>query len=320
MRARRTGAAMTPADFDLWIRTIVVIGQPAPMRKAFIAGFDHEPVPARSSEAKAANYLFGRQVQETIARERPKLMADPEPEPVVEVLPSAGNGPAHHPDLIQGSEEWYAARCGLITASEMKLLLTPPPNLKFASNDKERAQIVELAAQRITRYVEPQYISDDMLRGSEDEIEATSLYALTYNAPVEAIGFITNDRFGFTMGYSPDAKIVGKKAGIENKSRRQRFQVDTICTLEMPVEYVLQLQTGLLVSEWDWIDFNSYSAGLPMLTLRVFPDPVVQDAIVNAAGNAERRINELVARYREVLVSDALLIPTERKIEQEMFT
>lgn len=78
----------------------------------------------------------------------------------------------YHNDLIQGSEEWHQARCGLITASEVKLLLTP--TLKQANNDKSRAHIWELAAQRISGYVEPAYVSDDMLRGTEDEFTPAS--------------------------------------------------------------------------------------------------------------------------------------------------
>src|ERR1700677_567126 len=106
----------------------------------------------------------------------------------------------YHADLIQGSEEWAAARCGLLTASEMRLILTP--TLKIASNDKERSHLYELLAQRITGYVEPHYISDDMLRGKEDEIEARLLYDQHY-ARVQDVGFVTNNRWGFTIGYSP---------------------------------------------------------------------------------------------------------------------
>lgn len=220
-----------------------------------------------------------------------------------------------HPDLVQGSEEWHAARCGLITASEMNLLLTP--TLKAASNDKERSHISELAAQRITKYVEPSYVGDDMLRGLEDEIEVRSLYAKEYY-PLETVGFITNDKFGFVIGYSPDAKIAGQNSGIETKSRRQKFQIETICSMKMPVEYVIQVQTGLLVSEWDWIDFNSYSGGLPMYTIRVFPDPVTQEAIIKAASNAEQRISQKIERYRNIVANFARLIPTQRRIIEEM--
>ena len=33
--------------------------------------------------------------------------------------------PTIHPDLVQGSDEWLQARLGLLTASEMKLIVTP---------------------------------------------------------------------------------------------------------------------------------------------------------------------------------------------------
>jgi hypothetical protein len=110
----------------------------------------------------------------------------------------------HYPDLVQGSIDWMNQRCGLLTASEMRLILTP--TLKQASNDKERAHLWELLGQRLTRYVEPRYVSDDMLRGSTEEILAREAYAKHF-APVTEIGFITNDRWGFTLGYSPDGLV-----------------------------------------------------------------------------------------------------------------
>lgn len=224
-----------------------------------------------------------------------------------------------YPEMIQGSDEWLAARCGLLTASEMKLIITP--TLKAASNKEERAHLYELLAQRITRYVEPRYVSDDMLRGSEDELFARALYSEKY-APIEEIGFITNDRWGFTLGYSPDGKLIGQSAGIEAKSRRQKFQIETVvenvANSTIPADFIIQVQTGLLVSEWEWIDFISYSGGLPMVTIRVYPIPAVQDAIVQAAGDFEHRLALKLDRYRETLASTARLVPTERRIEQEM--
>jgi predicted phage-related endonuclease len=221
----------------------------------------------------------------------------------------------YHNDLIQGSDDWMAARCGLLTASEMKLIITP--TLKIASNDKERAHLFELLAQRITRYVEPQYISSDMLRGMQDEIDARDLYAKTYS-PVAEVGFITNDRFGFTIGYSPDG-LIGDDGLIECKGRRQKFQIETIINGEMPDDYMLQVQTGLLVTERAWLDFVSFSGGLPMVTIRVYPDPVIQDAIIAAASAFESRLAEKHTIYRANLQSGARFIPTERRITQEMF-
>jgi hypothetical protein len=228
-------------------------------------------------------------------------------------------GIRYYTNLVQGSDEWLQARCGLLTASEMKLILTP--TLKLAANDKERAHLYELLAQRITRHVEPHYIGDDMLRGHEDEVEARILYA-THYAPVQDMGFITNDRWGFTLGYSPDG-LIGDDGAIECKSRRQKYQVQTIieCAEDetAPLDYVLQVQTGLLVSEREWCDLVSYSGGLPMVTMRIYPDRRIQEAILEAAAAFEARLAGKLARYREITTSKARLIPTERKIEQDMY-
>lgn len=225
----------------------------------------------------------------------------------------------HHPNVEQGSDEWLQLRCGLLTASEMKLILTP--SLKVASNEKERAHLYELLAQRISGYVEPHYVSDDMLRGQADEIDARLIYEKAYG-PVTETGFITNDKWGFTIGYSPDG-LVGDDGLVECKSRRQKFQIQTVIenvlTDTAPMEFMFQCQTGLMVSERQWIDFVSYSGGLPMATIRVWPDPVIQEAIEATATDFEARLQNKLNLYHEALASDARLIPTERIVIQEMY-
>lgn len=217
-----------------------------------------------------------------------------------------------HRDLSQGSEEWLAARCGLITASEMRLLLTP--SLRPASNEKARAHAWELLAQRITRHVEPAYIGDEMLRGMDDEQDARALYS-KFHAPVEQVGFVTNDRWGFTLGCSPDG-MVGSSGIIECKSRRQRFQVETLLMRAVPEEHWMQCQTALLVTEREWLDYVSISAGMPLAVIRVYPDQRVHDAIIEAAQHVEDWIAERLARYPE---ETKACIPTERKNREEMF-
>lgn len=224
----------------------------------------------------------------------------------------------YHEEVTQGSEEWAAMRCGLLTASEMKLIVTP--TLKPASNDKERAHLYELLAQRITGYVEPRYISDDMLRGMEDEVEARLQYAKHY-APVTEVGFITNDKWGFTLGYSPDG-LVGDNGLIECKSRGQKHQIRTLVNYvsadTIDPDFMIQVQTGLLVSERAWCDLVSYCGGLPMATVRVRNDEKIQDAIISAATAFEERLQAAQQKYEAVLSSKARLIATERREIQEM--
>ena len=222
----------------------------------------------------------------------------------------------YHTDLYQGSAEWYAERCGLLTASEMELIITP--TLKVADNDKSRSHLYELLAQRITRYVEPHYISDDMLRGQSDEIYARDIYSKNY-APVKEIGFVTNDEWGFTIGCSPDG-LVGDDGGIEIKSRRQKFQVETILGGIVPPDYSIQVQTCLLVTNRKWWDYISYCGGMFMTTIRVYPDYVVQAAIVAAAKAFEEKLLEKMWKYQEITANKSnRLIATERRIEQEMY-
>lgn len=226
-------------------------------------------------------------------------------------------------ELEQGSDEWLQARCGLLTASEVKLIITP--KLAVAKNEKTQAHLYELLGQRITRYVEPTYISDDMLRGQMDEIEARQLYDEQIEK-THTVGFITNDKWGFTIGYSPDW-LVGEDGAGECKSRRQKYQVQTIIehvhdgdSTTIPTDYLLQCQTGLAVSERKWIDFVSYHGGLPMVVIRQYPDPVIQDAIINAAGEFEAELAGKLADFRDAFGRDnARMFDTERRIEQEMF-
>lgn len=220
-----------------------------------------------------------------------------------------------HRDYIQGSEEWHAARCGLLTGSQMKLIITP--TLNVADNDKSRAHLYELLAQRITRYTEPSYIGDDMLRGMEDEIFARQLYAEHF-AEIEQVGFVTNDEFGFTLGCSPDA-LVGEDGMLQIKSRRQKFQIETIISGAMPDDYAIQVQTELLVTQRAWCDFVSYSGGLPMIPIRVYPNEKIQAAIVAAASAFEAALDDKMHAYRlALIVGKDTLVPTERRVEQEM--
>jgi predicted phage-related endonuclease len=156
-----------------------------------------------------------------------------------------------------------------------------------------------------------------MLRGHQDEIYAKVHYNEKY-APLDECGFITNDEFGFTLGYSPDALVRGG-GQIECKSRRQKFQVEAIVADILPEEYKLQVQTGLLVSGEPWCDFITYCGGMPMMTKRIEPDKEIQDAILIAAHLFHKEIEKVMIVYQMRLADPTVrLIPTERIIEQEM--
>lgn len=219
-------------------------------------------------------------------------------------------------DLEQGSDEWLALRCGTLTAGSTKLIMTPTG--KAAANEKERAHLWELAAQRITRYIEPSFLGDEMIRGLQDEITMREIYRDKF-APVEEVGHITNDKFGFTMGYSPDGLVDDDPDGpgmIEGKSRRQRFQAELLITGIIPDEFLPQMQAGMMITERKWCDFLCYCGGMPFTPIRVYADPVMQANILKIATSFEVRLSSAVSTYHERMKElGARAIPTERVID-----
>lgn len=266
-----------------------------------------------------------------------------------------------HPELVQGSEEWFAARRGLVTASTVGQLITVrklgaidygcpecsavadspcqslrkpgaviktlhPARAEYArsqasstviepaSNDNSRSLTLHLAAERITGWTEPTFINFDMERGVETEPIARDLYSEKY-APATEVGFMVLEQDGYRLGYSPDG-LVGDDGLLEVKAPRAKGHIATILAGTPPIDYMPQLQAGLLVSGRKWIDFVSYCGGLPMFVKRVYPQQNWFSAIAAAARKFEDNATEIVRLYDEQVVG---LHPTERVLELEMF-
>jgi hypothetical protein len=216
------------------------------------------------------------------------------------------------PDLVQGSDEWHDQRRGMVTASVVGQLITGS-TCKPASNDTSRSLTAMLVAERITGYTEPTYVNEDMLRGHVDEPLALDVYSEHF-APVTTSGFMVEDRWGFRIGYSPDG-LVGDDGLVEVKSRRQKKQLTTFLSDEVPSENYAQLQAGLLVSGRDWLDYVSYSGGMPVYVKRVLPDQRWFDAIVAAVTQFEKTAAEMTAAYEDAIFGMPM---TERIVELEM--
>lgn len=198
-----------------------------------------------------------------------------------------------YPDLEQGSDEWLEARRGILTASVIGQLITP--TLKVANNDTTRGLLATLVAERITGWIEPVYVSDDMFRGRMDEPLARELYRENY-APVREYGFMTREIGGTTVGYSPDG-VIGGDGLIEIKSRKPKKHLQTILSGEVPAENMAQLQCGLLISGRQWIDYVSYCGGMPMWVKRVESDLAWFEVIFEAASTFEANAALMVAEY-----------------------
>lgn len=183
--------------------------------------------------------------------------------------------------------------------------------LTLAMTDKARAAILRLAAERISGHVEETFTTWDMQRGHDDEPKARDEYEQRHDVTVDEIGFMTLEVDGVTIGYSPDG-LVADDGLIECKSRRQATQLAHWIAepgVQVPAENMAQLQTGLLVSGRDWIDYLGFAEGWHTLEIRVYPDAQWAAVIVAAAKYAETEIQRITTTYTE---RTAGLTPSER--------
>lgn len=198
------------------------------------------------------------------------------------------------PDLVQGTPEWHDQRRGMVTASVVGQLITAK-TLTAASNDYSRGLTALLVAERITGYTDPTYLSNDMMRGIDDEPIARDIYSKHY-APATECGFMVLEGDGFRLGFSPDG-LVGADGLIEIKSRRGKKQLQTVLSGDVPAENIAQIQCGLLVSGRKWLDYVSFSGGMNLWVTRVYPDQRWFEAITAAVLAFEKAAEQMTADY-----------------------
>ena len=198
------------------------------------------------------------------------------------------------PDLEQGSDEWLAARCGLLTASTIGKLITP--TLKVADNDTSRGVIETLVAERITGRVEYVHPSFEMQRGSMDEPYARDLYREQY-APVTEIGFAVRTISGYQLGASPDGLIAGD-SGLEIKSRSPKIHLRTILTNEIQTANLAQIHACMFVLDRDRWEYCSYAGGWPLHVISVHRDPRWDAVIIDTLNAFEEAVARFASVYR----------------------
>lgn len=196
-------------------------------------------------------------------------------------------------ELEQGGEAWLQARCGIVTASTMRNLVTAGG--KVADNDTARGFIRQLATERIIGVPEFTYPTRPMQRGNLLEPFARDLYAEHY-APVEEVGFIRLDTGDYALGFSPDG-LVAHDGLLEIKSPGPKEHLRTILADAVPAVYIWQLQVGLFVTGRSWIDFVSYCPGMDLYVKRVYPDRDMHNTIHEAVTNAEQTIQQIMYAY-----------------------
>lgn len=162
-------------------------------------------------------------------------------------------------NIIQGSSEWFAIRCGKVTASKISDLMAKTKTGYSASRANYMAQLI---VERLTNQVQESYSNAAMQWGTETEPQARASYEFETDSIVKEIGFVDHPTILLT-GASPDG-LVDDDGLIEIKCPNTATHIDFLLTGEIDGKYIKQMQWQLACTGRKWCDFVSFDPRLPV--------------------------------------------------------
>lgn len=190
-------------------------------------------------------------------------------------------------EIVQGSAEWKAIRCGKVTASRVADVIARTKTGYGASRANYAA---ELVAERLTGVVIEGYTNAAMQHGTMTEPEARVAYEFHTDQSVVEIGFIEHPNLD-KCGASPDG-LVGEDGLVEIKCPNTATHIDTLLSGKIPAKYETQMLWQMACSGRKWCDYVSYDPRLPE-SMRLFVKRLHRD---------DKRIEEITGEVMAFLI------------------
>ena len=195
--------------------------------------------------------------------------------------------------MDQRCPEWFARRCGRVTASRIADLMAKTKSGYSTSRANYRAQLV---VERLTGTVEPSYCSPAMQHGIDFEAEARETYQQHMLCIVEEVGFADHPVIAMA-GASPDG-LIGADGLVEIKCPITATHIETLLSAAVPDKYLKQMQFQLACTGRQWCDFASYDPRVPE-SMRLFVQRVPRDDAMIA--EIEREVVSFLAEVDDTV-------------------
>jgi putative phage-type endonuclease len=198
--------------------------------------------------------------------------------------------------MEQKSPEWFAARCGKVTASRVADIIAKTKTGASASRENYLAQLV---CERMTGKPTESYSNAAMLHGTETEPFARAAYEGVKDVLVEEMGFAVHPSIE-GAGASPDG-LVGLFGLVEIKCPNTATHIQTLLDQKVPEKYNTQMQWQMACTNRQWCDFVSFDPrmadGLQLFIKRVEYDPIyvaqLEKEVIFFLMEVEEKINKL---------------------------
>jgi len=198
--------------------------------------------------------------------------------------------------MEQRSEEWFAARCGKVTASRVADIVAKTKTGYSASRENYLAQLV---CERMTSKPAESYSNSAMQWGVDQEVYARSAYELAKDVLVQEVGFVVHPNIE-NAGASPDG-LVGEFGLVEIKCPNTATHIQTLLDQKVPDKYNIQMQWQMACTGRQWCDFASFDPrmeeGLQLFIKRVEYHPLyvaeLEKEVINFLMDVEDKIRKL---------------------------
>jgi putative phage-type endonuclease len=205
--------------------------------------------------------------------------------------------------IEQRTTEWFAQRCGHLTASRISDMMARTQKGWGASRANYAAQLI---AERLTGVAESGFTSAAMQHGIDTEAAARAAYGFMQDVEVIEAPFVLHPRLAWS-GASPDG-FVGDDGLVEIKCPNTATHITTLRGGEIPDKYIKQMQWQMACTGRNWCDFVSFDPRMPvemqLHIQRVDRDndliAEIESAAIGFLDEIAATVAELEAIYRKV--------------------
>jgi putative phage-type endonuclease len=200
--------------------------------------------------------------------------------------------------LIQGSESWFKARMGKITASKLSDLMK---KTKYGESTYKTKLRMELAIERITGKSINTFMNQAMHDGVEREPDARTLFEASTQKEVALCGSFDHPTIPNTSA-SPDGLLRGENATLELKCPTHITHCRNILSDTMDARYQHQVQWQIACTESDYAYFASYHPDFPpalrLKWVRVEKDDSIIKSLEEAVRQFDIEIEDLIIKIQ----------------------
>lgn len=158
--------------------------------------------------------------------------------------------------MDQGTEEWFAARLGKVTASRAADVMTKKGSAARANLS------AQLVLERLTNTKGESFSSAAMQWGVDQEPFARAAYEAHSGVWVDTVGFVQHPTIE-RAGASPDG-LVGHDGLVEIKCPNTATMIETLLTGKVPSNYTTQMQMQMACTGRAWCDYAVFDSRMPV--------------------------------------------------------